>query len=146
MEKEIEIIKSIDGPWMKSTFFPPAHDDLISDFENKNKLNIPSSYKEFLKITNGAKLFGGDVFFYGVGSNKPDESIEFNINYDFSEGRVPNQLLIIGFYNSSHICYDKRSDSYILYEYEEFDEIEDECCSYSKLEDLLNYMIDIATN
>lgn len=73
-------------------------------------VRIPESYKKFLRYSNGAKLFGGGTYLYGV-----DFDDKFRINYDFSEGEVPNELLLIGFDNSRHICYDLRYNSFILY-------------------------------
>ena len=105
------------------------------------KVKIPESYKEFLRHSNGAKLFGGDVYLYNV--NLDDE---YKINYDFSEGNVPQELLIVGFYNSRHICYDSRDNSFIFYEYEEYDDIIDECVHFSDFYGVLDYMIDIAIN
>lgn len=139
MQKKIEKIKELAGPWMESIFYSPVSDQQIKDFEMKKNIEIPKSYKEFLNNTNGAKIFGGDAFFYGIG-----DSIDFEVNYDFSEGKVPKQLLIVGFYRSRHVCYDYRYKSFIFYEYEEYDEIEEECMSFSTFDEVLDYIIDIA--
>ncbi len=141
MEKRIKIINNITDAWMNSEFFSSATDLQISEFEKKMKVKIPESYKEFLRHSNGAKLFGGDVYLYNV--NLDDE---YKINYDFSEGNVPQELLIVGFYNSRHICYDSRDNSFIFYEYEEYDDIIDECVHFSDFYGVLDYMIDIAIN
>ena len=92
-----------------------------------------------MRHSNGAKLFGGDTYLYGV-----DFDDEFRINYDLSEDEVPKELLIVGFYNSRHICYDLRYNSFILYEYEDYDDIEEECAKFSDFYELLDYLIDIA--
>ncbi len=141
MKKRIKIINNITDAWMNSEFFSSATDLQISEFEKKMKVKIPESYKEFLRHSNGAKLFGGDVYLYNV--NLDDE---YKINYDFSEGNVPQELLIVGFYNSRHICYDSRDNSFIFYEYEEYDDIIDECVHFSDFYGVLDYMIDIAIN
>lgn len=83
-------------------------------------------------------MFCGDVYLYSVNSDE-----EFKINHDFSEGDVPKELLILGFYNSSHICYDPRYDSFILYDYED---IKEECVEFSDFDEVLKYFIDIASN
>ena len=140
MQKRIEYIKNISGDWMHSEFFPPATDSEITDFERKMKIAIPESYQAFLKISNGAKLFGGDCFLYGI-----DQNSKFQINYDFSEGEVPKELLIVGFYHSSHICYDARYHSFYFYEYEDYDNIKEECIEFSDFCEVLDYLVDIAT-
>lgn len=139
MKSQIEIIKGITDDWMKSEFNPPASDSQIEEFEKNTDVRIPESYKEFLRYSNGAKLFGGDTYLYGV-----DFDDEFRINYDLSEDEVPKELLIVGFYNSRHICYDLRYNSFILYEYEDYDDIEEECAKFSDFYELLDYLIDIA--
>lgn len=139
MKSRIEIIKGITDHWMKSEFNQPASESQIEEFEKNEDVRIPESYKEFLRNSNGAKLFGGDTYLYGV-----DFDDEFRINYDFTEVEVPKELLIVGFDNSRHICYDSRYDSFILYEYEDYDEIEGECVKFSDFYELLDYLIDIA--
>jgi len=141
MKKRIKIINNITDAWMNSEFFSSATDLQISEFEKKMKVKIPESYKEFLRHSNGAKLFGGDVYLYNVNLDN-----EYKINYDFSEGNVPQELLIVGFYNSRHICYDSRDNTFIFYEYEEYDDIIDECVHFSDFYGVLDYMIDIAIN
>ncbi|WP_164174900.1 SMI1/KNR4 family protein [uncultured Ruminococcus sp.] len=141
MEERIKIIKGITDDWMESELYPPATDSQISEFEEKMKVIIPESYKEFLRYSNGAELFGGDALLFSV--NIDDE---YKMNYDFSEGNVPKELLIIGYYNSKHICFDSRDNSFIFYEYEEYDDIKDECIHFLDFYGVLDFMIDIATN
>ena len=141
MQERIEKIKNIAEDWMQSDFHSPATDSEISEFEEKMKVKIPESYKEFLRCSNGAELFGGDAFLFSVNA-----SDECKINYDFSEGKVPKELLIIGFYNSCHICYDARYGSFFFYEYEDYDSIKEECLEFSDFYEVLDYIIDIAIN
>ena len=141
MQERIEQIKNIDGDWMLSDFNPPATDAEITTFEKEMHTIIPESYKAFLRISNGAELLGGDCYLYSV---KPDDN--FRINYDFSDGNVPKELIIIGFYNSSHICYDTRYNSFFFYEYEDYDSIKEECLEFSDFYEVLDYIIDIASN
>ncbi len=141
MKDCIEIIKRIQEDWNYSEFFPPASETAVSEFEKKNNIMIPDSYKEFLYLSNGAHLFGGDIYLYNVNLDE-----KFRINYDFSEGNVPKELLILGYYRSSHICYDSRYNSFILYDYEEYDDIKEECIVFSDFHEMLNYFIDIAIN
>ncbi|MCR5806927.1 MAG: SMI1/KNR4 family protein [Oscillospiraceae bacterium] len=140
MEKRIEIIKGIVDDWMNSEFSAPATDAMIDEFERKMDIVIPASYRDFLILSNGARLFGGDCFLYSV--NMDDT---YRVNFDFSEGQVPKELLIVGFYHSSHICYDKRYDRFYFYEYEDYDAVKEECSEFSDLCEVLDYIIDIAT-
>ncbi|KWW20436.1 MULTISPECIES: SMI1/KNR4 family protein [Peribacillus] len=53
------------------TFNSPASDEEIHSFEKKTGLHLPEDYKEFLKITNGCKLFetresGGENDIYSL--------------------------------------------------------------------------------
>jgi hypothetical protein len=139
MQDRIEHIKNINIDWMRSELFSPATDSEIADYEKKMQIAIPESYKEFLRISNGAKLFGGDCFLYSVDLND-----KFKINYDFSESNVPKELMIVGFYNSSHICYDARYNSFFFYEYEAYDSIKEECTEFSNFYEVLDYIVDIA--
>lgn len=141
MEEKIEILKSINDDWIQSEFFSAATDSQIEEFEKNMKVKIPKSYKDFLRKSNGAKLLGGDCCLYSV---NPDD--KFKVNYDFSEGKVPKELLIVGFDDSSHICYDSRYNSFIIHEYEDYDDIKEECAEFSDFCEVLDYFIDIATN
>lgn len=93
MKDCIEFIKGIQKDWNRSEFFPPASKTAVSEFEKKDNIMIPHSYKEFLYLSNGAHLFGGDIYLYSVNLDE-----KFKINYDFSEGNVPKELLILGYY------------------------------------------------
>lgn len=141
MKERIEKIKSLNGSWMESNFFPPANEEDITKFEKYNDVTIPESYKEFLLLTNGAEIFGGDAYFYGVCGE-----IEHYINYDFTEGQVPEQLLILGFYNDEHICYDFHDNIFVFYNDEGYDNIKEECTIFSDFGEVLDYIIDIAEN
>ena len=141
MEERIEQIKNIDGDWMRSDFYSPATDPEIAAFEKEMNIVIPESYKAFLRLSNGAELFGGDCFLYSA-----DLNAQHKIGYDFSEGKVPKELLIVGFYNSCHICYDARYSTFFLYEYEDYDSIKEECSEFSDFYEFLDYIIDIAIN
>ena len=141
MKKRIERIKSIQGDWLDSEFASPAADSQIEEFEQKSKISIPKSYKDFLKLSNGAVLFGGDCQLYSVNMND-----KFRINFDFSDGSVPDELMILGFYNSQHICFDKRYESFIFYEYEDYDDISEECLMFSDFYEVMDYIIDIAAS
>lgn len=139
MKERIEKIKSLSGPWMESVFYSPANEDDISVFEKSNDIIIPESYKEFLMLTNGAILFGGDAFLYGVGGD-----IKYYVNYDLTDGQVPKQLLILGYYHDRHICYNSHDDIFIFYREEEYERIKEECVIFNDFGEVLDYAIDIA--
>ncbi len=140
MKEGIERLKSIQDDWQSSEFNPPATETQIAEFEENTGISIPNSYKDFLRLSNGAELSGGDCQLYSVNMND-----KFRINYDFSDGSVPDELLILGFYNSQHICFDKRYGSFIFYEYEDYDDIKEECLMFSDFYEVMDYIIDIAT-
>ena len=141
MKERIEKIKNITDDWMQSELNPPATDSQIREFEEKMKVIIPESYKEFLRYSNGAELFGGDALLFSV--NIDDE---YKINNDFSEGNVPKELLILGYYLDSHICYDFRDDIFVFYIEEEYERIKEECVIFNDFCEVLDYAIDIAEN
>ena len=141
MKERIERIKALQDAWMQSEFASPASDSQIETFEKTANVVIPESYKDFLRLSNGAELFGGDCQLYSVDMND-----KFRINYDLSDGSVPDELLILGFYNSQHICFDKRYDSFIFYEYEDYDDIKEECLMFSNFYEVMDYIIDIAVS
>ena len=138
MKERIEKIKSLSGTWMESYFFPPASDSDISEYEKDNNIIIPESYKEFLLLSNGARIFGSDICLYGVGGD-----IKYYVNYDFTDGLVPKQLLILGYYNDSHICYDSHDDIFVFYREEEYEHIKEECVIFNDFGEVLDFAIDI---
>jgi len=139
MKDRIEKIKSLSEPFMKSIFYTPANEKNILDFEKSNNIAIPKPYKEFLRLTNGAILFGGDAFLYGVSGD-----IKYHVNHDFTEGQIPKQLLILGYYRDRHICYDYRYDIFVFYKEEEYEHIKEECMIFDDFGEVLDYAIDIA--
>ena len=85
MKERIEKIKSITEPFMKSILYPPANEKAIFDFEKSNDIIIPKSYIELLMLTNGAILFGGDAFLYGISGE-----VKYHINHDLQVGKFQN--------------------------------------------------------
>ncbi len=139
MKERIEKIKSLSASsWMESYFFPPASDSEVTEYEKKNNIIIPESYKEFLSLSNGARIFGSDICLYGVCGD-----IKYYVNYDFTDGLVPKQLLILGYYNDRHICYDSRDDIFIFYREEQYERIKDDCTTFNDFGEVLDYAIDV---
>ena len=89
--KENENIIQIQGEGgylakVECTFNPPASDEEIKNFERQTGLILPNDYKEFLKISNGCRLFddiesGGEIELYSL-----DQIIDLNEHYDEFEG------------------------------------------------------------
>ncbi|QBP40982.1 SMI1/KNR4 family protein [Paenisporosarcina antarctica] len=89
--KENENIIQIQGEGgylakVECTFNPPATDEEIKNFERQTGLILPNDYKEFLKISNGCRLFddiesGGEIELYSL-----DQIIDLNEHYDEFEG------------------------------------------------------------
>ncbi|WP_285769010.1 SMI1/KNR4 family protein [Peribacillus sp. SI8-4] len=80
-QKDLSIEMKGEGIIYQSTctFNSPASDEEIQSFEKKTGLHLPGDYKEFLKITNGCRLFesrksGGENDLY---------SLEDIINYTY---------------------------------------------------------------
>ena len=138
MKSRIEKIKSLSGSWMESYFFLPASESEISEYEKSNNIIIPKSYKEFLMLTNGARIFGSDMCLYGVSGD-----INHYLNYDFTDGSVPEELLILGDYNDTHICYDHHDDIYVLYRDEKYECIKEECVIFDDFCEVLDFVIDV---
>lgn len=71
----------------KCTFNLPASDSDIIHFEKQTGYSLPIDYKEFLKITNGCRLFddvnfGGEIELYSL-----EKMIEiYQLGYDEYEG------------------------------------------------------------
>ncbi|MDO5150475.1 MAG: SMI1/KNR4 family protein [Oscillospiraceae bacterium] len=141
MKERIEKIRNLNKRWMESNLYPPANEENITRFEKENGINIPKSYKDFLLLTNGAEIFGGDAYFYGVCGE-----IGHYINYDITEGQIPKQLLILGFYNDDHVCYDFHDDVFVFYNDEGYENIKEDCVTFSDFSEVLDYIIDIAEN
>ena len=135
MIKYIEMLKKIKGAFQESEFFPPASVEKIDKYAQEKNIYIPQSYKELLIHTNGCELFGRYAILYGI-NNFPKPSI----GYDFSNGLVPKEYLILGFMNSKHICYSKKKDAFFFFEYEEPSQY------YNDFSEILDYIIDICTN
>ena len=140
MLKRVEQIKKLDADWMHSEFYPAASDAEIADFEQRMQIAIPESYKAFLRIANGASLFGGDCILYSA-----DCGGRCKIGDDLSEGNVPKALLIVGIYHTQHICYDERYGSFFFYEYKDYERIKAECPELSDFAEVLDYLIDVAS-
>ena len=141
MQEYFEQLKEIDEDFKRSEFFPSATDEQINNFEKEHNIQIPESYKQWLHLSNGGYLFCGGTHLYGV-YNNPEPSI----GNDFSNGMVPKEYLIIGYFGAEHICYNGESHKFFFYEYEDPSNVLDECDHFDDFRQVLEYIIDIGTN
>lgn|GEM_PF-2901590 len=73
---------------------------------------------------------------YGI-----DNSPQPAIGNDFSNGKVPNKYIILGYMEEQHICCDKSNGEFFLYEYAEPNQYFKSLCGIA-----LKYIIDICLN
>jgi len=104
-----EIFKSIHGDWKNSEFFPPVSDERINKFETEKNISIPESYKEWLRISNGGLLFGRAVQLYGIDNHPQPE-----IKYGSLLSLIPQEYLVLGSFNTPHICYSQENGVLLL--------------------------------
>jgi hypothetical protein len=87
------------------TFHPPVTDEDIIKFEKETGFILPKNYREFLKITNGCRLFddiyGGEIELYSLeqikeyNSNRYDEFEGcYDIAYIYQDNIVINSKLV----------------------------------------------------
>lgn len=82
-----------------------AKEELIYKFETEHNINLPYEYKEFLRYSNGAKLFGEDIFLFSLGDDTNSE-VAFEV--------IDNELLVIGKYNFGDlICINLKTENII---------------------------------
>lgn len=83
IRKILERCKELNMDY-KSMFFNPVTEETLSQWENDNSIQIPESYKEWLRFSNGAIIRDQLAHFYGI------EGFELN-NPDY-----PEDCVIIG--------------------------------------------------
>lgn len=87
LENEIKTIVALCDSLKKeyqSVFFTPIDDVLLNEWEQKNCITIPDSYKAWLRFSDGAIIRGTLARFYGV------EGFELN------NANYPEDCVIIG--------------------------------------------------
>ena len=102
---------------------PPTTLNAIEEFERERRLALPSSYKEFLLVTNGgvpkAPAFpikgmpnnpiGVIQVFFGIGVRWPTTELAYA--YDLYAGGFPQGIVpIAGDGSGNYICLDQRND------------------------------------
>lgn len=82
-----------------------ATEEMISNLEIELDILLPNEYKEFLRYSNGANLFGEDIILFSIGDDT-------NINVAFEV--IDNELLVIGKYNFGDlICINLKTENII---------------------------------
>ncbi len=135
MQEYFYQLKEIDEDFKKSEFFPSATDEQINNFEKEQNIQIPESYKQWLRLSNGGYLFGGYVHLYGI-ENHPQPSV----GNDFSAGKVPKEYQILGYMESEHICFNQENKKFFFYEYSK------QSADFENFNAILDYIIDICSN
>lgn len=107
LQKEIdellEICERMGGIEISnSQFEPPATEEEISSWELTNGITIPESYKEWLRFSNGSRVFGNTAQFYSI------EGMILNEKY------VPEDLVNIGHLigDGELLCFSKTSGKF----------------------------------
>lgn len=109
------------------SFAPPASEEEIADWERKNGISIPESYKDWLRFSNGS-VIDWDCF-YSL------EQLIVGINI---EGVVNNDLVIIGnmIGNGTFICFSRTTNKICREDHGEITEFGD-------FKSVLNHVMDI---
>lgn len=82
-----------------------ATEEMISNLETELDILLPNEYKEFLRYSNGANLFGEDIILFSIGDDT---------NIDVAFEVIDNELLVIGKYNFGDlICINLKTENII---------------------------------
>lgn len=111
-------------------FAPPATEQEIAAWEQKNGINIPEKYKDWLRFSNGSIIRPiGNAEFYSL------ERLVIGINI---EGIVNNDLIIIGnaIGNGTFILFSRTSGKFYSEDHGELREFEN-------FNQILNFLMDI---
>lgn len=82
-----------------------ATEEMISNLETELDILLPNEYKEFLRYSNGANLFGEDIILFSIGDDT---------NIDVAFEVIDNDLLVIGKYNFGDlICINLKTENII---------------------------------
>lgn len=112
MKKEIEeLIKKIEKTG-KTLLVEKTSEDAVKKFEDKNKIQLPKQYKEWLLISDGGELYlPGGVQLYGV-EHKPI--------IDINDNDIPSdEYVVIGaLATGDPIVFKKGSEQIAIYNHE----------------------------
>ena len=104
------LVEEFDHPEEWAKVFPPATDEEINYLETSLNIVVPIGYKEFLKISNGARLCGYTSEFLNikrvVNLNKMETSPDFPKDYIMIAD-------IIG--DGEILCFSKNTGKFIRY-------------------------------
>lgn len=82
-----------------------ATEEMISNLETELDILLPNEYKDFLRYSNGANLFGEDIILFSIG---------YDTNIDVAFELIDNELLVIGKYNFGDlICINLKTENII---------------------------------
>ena len=109
-----------------SEFNPPATDEEIKMWENRNNITLPESYKDWLSFSNGSRILGQLACFYGL--NRIVTS-----GHSFADDYVVIASLIG---DGEFLCFSKTTQLYIWCDHGKTRE-------YSDFKKILNKIMDI---
>lgn len=106
IEELVGLCKQLENE-SKSEFFEAATEEEMSDWEKKNHINIPDSYKEWLRFSNGAIITGTTAIFYGID------------RFVLSNETMPEEYVVIGMLvgDGEILCFSKKTGEFIWYDH-----------------------------
>lgn len=124
----VKLCQEFDDDY-ESYFYPHASEEAMTEWEQKNGIKIPESYKDWLRFSNGSRICGILANFYSV------ERLIIGINI---EGVVNSNLVIIGSMigNGTFICFSRTTNKICREDHGEITEFENFKC-------VLNHVMDI---
>lgn len=129
IEELIELCQKLEPGYggRAFSFNPPASEEEIADWERKNGISIPESYKDWLRFSNGSMICW-DCFY----------SLERLIVGIKIEGNINNDLVIIGnvIGDGEFICFSRTTERIYWEDHGEITDFED-------FKSVLNYIMDI---
>lgn len=88
-------------------FYPPETEEAIEEWEQKNGILIPESYKDWLRFSGYSEIMNELAHFYGVG--------DMIANYEY----LPDDLVYIGdlIGDGEMLCFSKTTGKIISYDH-----------------------------
>ena len=107
-------------------FYDGLDDEIITDWEKKNGVKIPETYKDWLRFSNGAIINGNTATFYDIDKIIINASIK------------PEEFVVIGTLigDGQFLCFSKITGEFVW-----FDHGDEE--RYSDFRQILNIIMDI---
>lgn len=82
-------LQSYQEPFQYSKFFQPTTELQISKFEKENHIEIPPSYRDFLKLSNGARILD-EIELFGI-HNPKKNNVGYPTFFVKEDGKIVTQ-------------------------------------------------------